>query len=325
MTRTLFLILALFFFSQMQADTTRQLFNKKIVTVKSIERSVSKTFYASTRYDESKITDITLRFSGFVEQVYADKHYMFVKKGAKLFRIYSDTLAQIQSELALARESGQNAAVKNLQKRLSLLKAGRQVSSDYTVEITAPHAGILTQKRVNPGSYVKKGALAFRLADTSQMWVIFRIYQKDIPFIRPGMQATVTITGLPPKKSKVAYIYPFIDPKTKKADARIVLDNPDGTIFPNMFAKVTINQPKKRMLILPVSAVLTKGEKHFVFKPLENGEFEPVEITAKRLDSRTYRIFSGLKETDPVIDRALFMLDADAITNGLYDSDEEEW
>jgi Cu(I)/Ag(I) efflux system membrane fusion protein len=71
---------------------------------------------------------------------------------------------------------------------------------------------------------------------------------------------------------------------------------------------------------------LTKGAKHIVFKPIGEDEFEPVVIEAVRIDSNTYEIKHGLVEGDKVIDRALFMLDADAITNGLYDNDDdEEW
>jgi Cu(I)/Ag(I) efflux system membrane fusion protein len=316
---------SLLIFAPSQTYGAKQLFNKKIVTVKSLKRSVSKTFYAVTRYDESKIIDITLRFSGFIEHLYADKRYMFIKKHQKLFTIYSNTLARIQTERILARQNGQRGVVKNLQKRLDLMKTGYTISSDYTVDITAPFSGIVVEKKVNTGSFVKEGSLILRMADTSQMWVLFQIYQKDLSFVQPGLSATVNIQGLPPVKSKVAYIYPVVDPKTKKVDARVVLDNPNGKIFPNMFAKVTVHQPPRHMLVLPVSAVLTKGEKHFVFKALEGGDYEPVEIDAKRLDSRTYQIFSGLKEGDRVIDKALFMLDADAMTNGLYDTDEEEW
>jgi len=49
-----------------------------------------------------------------------------------------------------------------------------------------------------------------------------------------------------------------------------------------------------------------------------------VEIVAKRIDAHTYAIESGVNAGDRVIDRALFMLDADAITNGLYDNDDDE-
>ena len=62
-----------------------------------------------------------------------------------------------------------------------------------------------------------------------------------------------------------------------------------------------------------------------VFQYLSKTEFEPIEIKAKRINSNKYEIIEGLKEGQQVINNALFLLDSDAITNGLYESDDEDW
>ncbi len=82
---------------------------------------------------------------------------------------------------------------------------------------------------------------------------------------------------------------------------------------------------KDVMLTLPKTAVLKKADKFYVFKPLKDGEFEPVKIEAKRISSNKYEILSGLNENDEVINNALFLLDSDAVTNALYESDKEDW
>ena len=92
-----------------------------------------------------------------------------------------------------------------------------------------------------------------------------------------------------------------------------------------MFGKVDINVQKNVMLTLPKTAVLKKANNFYVFKPLQNGEFEPVKIEAKRISSNKYEIIDGLKENDEVINNALFLLDSDAVTNALYESDKEDW
>jgi len=72
------------------------------------------------------------------------------------------------------------------------------------------------------------------------------------------------------------------------------------------------------MMILPKSAVITKSNKYYVFKPLSNDQFEPREVQAIRINSNQFEIKSGLKVGDEVINNALFMLDSDAQVNGLY-------
>ena len=92
-----------------------------------------------------------------------------------------------------------------------------------------------------------------------------------------------------------------------------------------MFGKVLIKEVSKQMLSLPKTAVLTKGDKYYVFQKLSKTEFEPIEIKAKRLNSNKYEILSGVEEGQEVINNALFLLDSDAITNGLYSSDDDDW
>jgi membrane fusion protein, copper/silver efflux system len=79
------------------------------------------------------------------------------------------------------------------------------------------------------------------------------------------------------------------------------------------------------MLTLPKTAVLKKSDSYYVFKPISDSEFEPIKINAKRISSNKYEILGGLEENDDVINNALFLLDSDAITNALYESDNEDW
>ncbi|MBY0539946.1 MAG: efflux RND transporter periplasmic adaptor subunit, partial [Campylobacterales bacterium] len=124
---------------------------------------------------------------------------------------------------------------------------------------------------------------------------------------------------------KIDFIYPIFDEKTKTVDVRFILENDDLKLVPSMFGKVDISIKKDIMLTLPKTAVLKKANDFYVFKPLQDGEFEPVKIDAKRISSNKYEILSGLNENDEVINNALFLLDSDAVTNALYESDKEDW
>lgn len=159
-----------------------------------------------------------------------------------------------------------------------------------------------------------------------QLWAIVKVYQKDLSYIKKDMKVKLFIEGVGVVNSKVDFIYPSIDTKTKTINVRVVIDNKALKIYPGMFAKVKIYTNKKRMLVLPKSAVLTKADKHFVFIPSGN-QFEPKEVEAIRINTNQFEVLSGLKENDVVIDKVMFLLDSDAITNGLYNSskEDEEW
>lgn len=302
----------------------KQLFNRKIVIVKKKSLEEKKSFYATTKLNESLMSDTTLRFSGYITKLFANKSMQYVKKGDTLFSIYSKELASIYEEIEVAKKYNKSL-VSSLNKKLLLLDAPKLYSGDYSVDIKSPSSGIILEKKINSGSFLKQGNAAFKVASLKNIWVVAKIYQEDLADIRVGQNAAVYIKGLGKFTGKVDYIYPYMDSKSKTIDVRVVLENKNSLIYPNLFAKVTIVDKKRDILALPKSAVLTKGSKHYVFIPHKDGSYEPKEVKAKRVNSDMYEILSGLKEGQKVIDSALFLLDSDAITNGLYESGDEEW
>jgi len=306
----------------------KQLFNKRIIEVKELTIRDKKSFYGITKIDESLLYDITLRYDGFVNRLFANTLYHRVKKSEKLFNIYSQEVANIQEEMILAKELNPTL-FKSLKKRLKLLDIDSRVinkmsnSPIYNFDIYSPFSGVIIKKDINSGSYVKKGKSIFQIADLSRLWVIAKVYQKDISFVNIGMLAKIDIEGFKEIESKVDFIYPTLDKKSKTIDVRLLIDNKDSKIYPNFFTKIDFFGTKKRVLMLPKSAVLTKGDKHYIFRPVNDREFEPIEIKAERFDSRRFEIISGLSSGDRVIDGAMFLLDSDALSNGLYE--DEDW
>ena len=210
-------------------------------------------------------------------------------------------------------------------KRLIELKKNK--SSLDGIKVLSPLNAIVIKKNINNKSAVQKGKLLLQLANIDKLWFIAQIYQKDLTFIQNDMSAYIYIDGLTQAiKSKVDFIYPMVNEKTKTVDVRFIIDNKDLKIYPNMFASVKIKSVNKTMLTLPKTAVLSKGSDHFVFKPISDREFEPVKVEAKRISTNKYEILDGLTKGDKVINNALFLLDSDAVTNALYDSDsDDDW
>ncbi|MGB3751743.1 MAG: HlyD family efflux transporter periplasmic adaptor subunit, partial [Arcobacteraceae bacterium] len=196
-----------------------------------------------------------------------------------------------------------------------------------SIDVHSPINAIVMKKNVNNKSAITKGKTILELANIENLWFIAQVYQKDLLDIKVGMDAKIYIDGIDtPIKSKVDFIYPIVNNESKTIDVRFNIKNKDLQIIPNMFAVVKIETTKRPMLTLPKTAVLNKGNKFYVFKPLSDREFEPVEIQAKRISSSTYEILDGLEENDEVINNALFLLDSDAVTNALYDTDaDDEW
>ena len=320
-------------FLQAQILDAKQLFNKTTTKVIKEEISINKSFYGITKIDESSLTDVVSRFDGYITKLNANKRDMTIKKGDPLYSIYSQEILSIQNELQVAHNFNQNIYQSTLGRldNLDISKAEQQkikngkMNSNGLV-VTSSMNAILMEKNINQSSAVTKGTTLLQLASLDKIWFVASVYQSDLEFVKKDGEALINIDGINQKiKSKVDFVYPIFDDKTKTVDVRFVLENEDLILVPSMFGKVDINVKKDLMLTLPKTAVLKKADKFYVFKPLENGEFEPIKIEAKRISSNKYEILSGLNENDEVINNALFLLDSDAVTNALYESDKEDW
>lgn len=329
----LILILLLGSFVNAEILDAKQLFNKKITKVKKEEILLSKSFYGITKIDESSTFDIVSRFDGYITNLNANKSYMTIKKGEPLYSIYSSDILSIQNELQISKELNQNIYQSTLLKLDNLdipkesqekIKNGKLNNNGLVV--TSPTNGILLQKNINNKSSVSKGTTLLQIASLDKIWFMASVYQEDLAFIKKDKQATIYIDGLNTSfNTKVDFIYPIFDDKSKTVDVRFILDNKELNLLPSMFGKVDIIDKQKELLTLPKTAVLKKSDSFYVFKYVSNDEFKPVKIEAKRINSNKYEIISGLNENDEVIDNALFLLDSDALTNSLYESDNEDW
>jgi len=326
-----FLLLLVLLVNTLNAKTidASQLFNKKLVKVEKKEIHLTKSFYGDIIVPEDAIKDVNIRFDGYVGNLNVNKTYLYVHKGEKLFDIYSDEINLAMNEFLFRDKNLRKNYIAKFksfginQKVINDLQKSKKVK-EY-IDIYSPHTGFVIAKTINDGSFAQKGKSLFQIANFEKLWVIAKVYQKDIYSIKKDMKAKVFIDGFGTVDTKVNFIYPTVDGEDKTVKVRLEIENKDLKIYPNMFAKVTIKTVSKSMLVLPKTAVLTKANKHFVF--IANGkDFEPKEITANRINSEQFEVI-GLDENDVVIDKAAFLLDSDAITNGLYDSsnDDDDW
>lgn len=328
-------ICTLLFTTFLNADTldAKQLFNKKIVKVKKENLSVNKSFYGITKIDESSLVDIVSRFDGYITKLYANKSYMSIKKNEPLYSIYSEDIMSIQNELQVAKDFNKNIYNSTLLRleNLDISKQNQQKIKEGKLDskglvVTSNVDGILVAKNINNKSFVQKGANLLQLADLQTIWFVASIYQDDLAFVRNNSNANITIDGIDKEiKTKVDFIYPIFDENSKTVDVRFILDNKELNLLPSMFGKVDIEVNKSSKLTLPKTAVLKKASDYFVFKQINAQEFEPIKIKANRISSNKYEILEGLQENDEVINNALFLLDSDAVTNALYETDNEDW
>jgi len=319
--------------ASLQAERAKvtQHFNVVTTKVKKENVALERKYYGYTSVDQSKVVDVVPRFSGFVEKLYANKLFVYVKKGEALAKVYSPEVFKAKDEYfrsyRYGKKQGALGMIRSAKLKLLLLGVSPQEvdeviktgSAGELTTIYAPHSGYIFDKSINEGSSFKKGSRLFEIVSLSDLWIRIKVNDSDIEWVRGLQKFRVAFTGLNKNyEAKLELIEPKLDPKESRYTLRTVMRNSDGKIYPGMYATVTAYKKIGDRLVVPASAVIRKNGRYYAFLATEfKGEFEPVEVDVKRIGER-YIVLKGLKEGDVIVKSAMFMMDSDAEINSLY-------
>ncbi len=193
----------------------------------------------------------------------------------------------------------------------ALEKRGK--AQEYTT-ILAPASGVVIDKQIVVGSAFRAGQQLLRIADLSQVWVEAQVYDYELPLIKVGMKAKVILPELQAREysAKVDFIYPFMEGDTHTARVRVVLDNSEGFLRPNMYAQTHLKAKLGKRLVVPESAVLYSGRNRIVFLDLGDGRLVPRKIKTGQRNRKWIEVLEGLETGDTVITSGNFLIAAES-------------
>lgn len=286
--------------------------------------------------DETKLTQISPRFGGFVERLYVNATGQRVRRGQPLLDVYSPELVAAQQELLVAgqlqRDIGRSAVpgvpsgttdlVAAARRRLQLwdisdaqinevLRTGRV---RRTLTLYAPSSGVVLEKQVVQGQAIQPGERLYTIADLSGVWIDVQIREGDAAAVRTGSGADIIVTGMPGRtlKGRVTYVYPTLDSTSRAVRARVVVSNTDGLLKPGMYATVALTTRGRSVLTVPASAVLRTGERNVVFVDMGNGSLMPHEVELGVTAGSYTEVLAGLEAGQRVVTSSQFLLDSES-------------
>ncbi len=287
--------------------------------------------------DEQKEYIVNTKVSGWVENLYVNYTGQKVKKGQKLIDIYSPELVAAQQELITAlsygasveKSSDKNIAgsgkdlIENSERKLELLdvpdaeikRIEQTKEIKKYVTLYAPFDGTVIKKDVIEGQKIGAGSPLLKIANLDNLWLLADIYEYELPKIKLGSQADITFTFLPGKtfKSKISFIYPTLDNKTRTVKVRFNMPNQNGMLKPSMFANVVIKgKDLGSYPVIPEQAVLRTGQKDVVILALGEGRFKPVEVKLGDYSDGYYQVLEGLSAGNKIVTSAQFLIDSES-------------
>lgn len=287
-------------------------------------------------YDETRVTEIHTKIAGWIERTFVDYVGRQVRRGEPLFTVYSPDLVATQKEYLLAlraqRQLGDSPQAETRAGAGSLLSATRERLTLWditggqidelersgepskTLTVYSPFTGVVLERNAFAGQYIMPEMSTYKVADLSTIWAIGQIFEYELPALEVGQQATIqfpygqssrVLTG------RITYIYPDINPETRRARVRIEFRNPGLEFKPETYVTVVIQTPPHHELAIPKEAVIDTGVKQYAILAHPNGYFEAREIKTGAPSDEFYPLVGGLQAGNRVVTSAQFLVDSE--------------
>lgn len=285
--------------------------------------------------DETRLSLVTLRIDGWVEQLFVNQTGQPVRQGDPLFAVYSPMLVSAQEELLVARrllDQLGTADSRAQQNAVSLRDAARRRLAYWgvpdhlvaeieaagtprrTITFEAPASGIVVDKMVLEGQRVMAGEPLYRVADLTTVWLEGDLFEQDLGQVRLGSMAYAEIEAYPGEavQGRVIFVSPTVDPTTRTARVRLALANRDLRLKPGMYGTIRFRSAGASAVSVPRSAVLVTGERAVVFVRGADGYLSPRQVELGQSTPERVAIRSGLLPGEIVVASATFLIDAES-------------
>ncbi|NIP14818.1 MAG: efflux RND transporter periplasmic adaptor subunit [Pseudomonadales bacterium] len=313
--------------------------NIGVRTARAERAALSHTVRAVGRidFDEQRIARLHPKVEGWIEEMYVDTTGARVSEDTMLLSLYSPRLVASQQEYALALrnyESLKDSPIPDISRGAADLVASSRARLELmdvpehqiieleksrvpqkSLHIHSPAEGVIMSIGARQGQHVTPMTELYVIADLSQVWVHADVFEHDLPWVRVGDAVEMTLAALPGEvfAGSLDYIYPYAETKTRTVKVRLVFDNPDRHLRPEMFADVLIRTSLDAdALVIPAEAVIRSGVANQVFVVRAPGRFEPRVVKLGVESEGRVSVLEGLSEGEEVVTSAQFLIDSES-------------
>lgn len=276
--------------------------------------------------DESRISHVHTRISGWVEQLDVNTTGEMVRAGQPLLRIFSQELLSSQTEYLAARRTTSASGITSVvvaggRTRLGVL--GMSPAEIDAIEQTgepkrlvtvfAPRTGVVVNRGVTVGTSVDPSTTLLTIADLSRVWVLAEVPEASITAVRLGSIARLDFpaSGRPPLTARVDFIYPTLSERTRTLRVRLSATNTSGALKPGLYGTADFATDGQDVITVPRDAVVDTGLQQHVF--VATGDrFEPRPVTVGLQLADRVEIRSGLRDGEQVVAAGVFLLDSES-------------
>ncbi len=181
------------------------------------------------------------------------------------------------------------------------------------IELRSPVDGLVLSRSITPLQKITRGDECFEVADLATVWVEADIYDQEATLIKPGTVASVRLPNQAARyTATVTEVLPEFDKTDRTLKIRLEMNNPHYRFRPDMFVDVTFQVDIAPALTVPTEAVIDAGIKQVVYVQVDDGVFQPRQVSTGRHLNERVEIVSGLHEGESVVISGTFLIDAES-------------
>lgn len=309
-----------------------QLGNIKVDTISSGMIGDKMILTATLTTDQMKTTSVSARVMGRVDKLYFKNVGDLVRKGDKIFDLYSEELNNAKQEYQLALEKKKtldnsiidfDQLVRSAKTKLQLwgltesqikeLETSNKVS--VQTSFFSPASGYITSLDALEGQYIMEGGTIFRLADLSTLWAEAQVYVSQLAQVDPQSVAEVQFPDFPGKsaKGKIEFVNPEINPETRITLLRVSIPNTGNQLKPGMAAYLLLKGKEHHSMTLPTDAVIQESKGATVWLQTGTNTFKSKMVEIGMEDNGRIEIRNGLKPGDLVVVTGAYLLNSEYV------------
>lgn len=285
---------------------------------------------ATLNIDQNKINAVSARVMGRIERLYFKNPGDYVRKGDKLYDIYSEDLNNTKQEYMLALEKQKtldksiidfSVLIQSIKNKLQLWGLSEAQINEIALKKTvstistfySPVAGYITNLDLTEGEYTMEGSTIVRLADLSTLWAEAQVYSSQLSQVDNNAAVSVQFPDLPGKQTtgRIEFVNPEINPQTRIALLRVNVNNSGNLLRPGMPAYVTIKGKQVKTLTLPSDAVLRAGSGASVWVQTGERTFQSKMVEIGMEEGERVEIKSGLQSGDIVVISGAYLINSE--------------
>ncbi len=276
--------------------------------------------------DESRISQVHTRVSGWIERLDINTTGEHVRAGQPLARIFSQELLSSQAEYLAARRTTATLGITSVvvasgRTRLGVLGMSPADIDDIErtgelkrlVTVVAPRTGVVVNRGITVGTTVDPSTTLLTIADLSRVWIFAEVPEASVSSLRVGTSAQLDFpaSGRPAFAARVDFVYPMLTERTRTLRVRFSAPNADGRLRPGYYGSADFAAVGEQVITVPRDAVVNTGLEQHVFVAVGD-RFEPRTVTLGLQLADRVEVRSGLALGDRVVISGVFLIDSES-------------